>query len=176
MPANLVRVATGQACRVVPAPGRVKPGARIVRSCCLVCVAQLLPVAAWAVGRAAWFAVIRCQVTAALAVIRWSVTAALAVIRCRPLPGPRCLDLVPVAAERCLVAAGRPGRAAAAGGCLVAQLLPGRVCVCVAGRSVFVIRWPGSQTPGPRCLVRDPWPACLAAWSVAHGPRGLQRK
>jgi hypothetical protein len=92
------------------------------------------------------------------------------------LPGPRCLDLVPVAAERCLVAAGRPGRAAAAGGCLVAQLLPGRVCVCVPGRSVFVIRWPGSQTLGPRALVRGPWPACLAAWSVATGPRGLQRK
>ena len=76
---------------------------------------------------------------------------------------------------------------------LVAQLLPGawawcrwlpgrvpglggRVCVCVAGRSVFVIRGPGSQTPGPRCLVRDPWPACLAAWSVATGPRALARK
>jgi hypothetical protein len=41
---------------------------------------------------------------------------------------------------------------------------------------VFVIRGPGSQTPGPRCLVRDPWPACLAAWSVATGPRALARK
>ena len=54
VPANLVRVATGQACRVVLGPGRVKRAARIVRSCCLVRVAQLLPVAAWAVGRAAW--------------------------------------------------------------------------------------------------------------------------
>jgi hypothetical protein len=41
---------------------------------------------------------------------------------------------------------------------------------------VFVIRWPGSQTPGPRCLVRDPWPGGRAAWSVAHGPRALARK
>jgi len=88
VPANLVRVATGQACRVVLGPGRVKRGARIVRSCCLVRALQLLPVAAWPVGRAAWFAV-----------IRWSVTAARAVIRCLVncsccsylLPGPRCL-------------------------------------------------------------------------------------
>jgi len=168
---------------VALATGRVKRAARIVRSCCLVRALQLLPVAAWAVGRAAWFAVIRCLVTAARAVIRCLVNCSACSYS---LPGPRCLDLVPVAAERCLVAAGRPGRAAAAGGCLVAQLLPVaawsrscclvRVCVCVPGRSVFVIRWPGSQTPGPRCLVRDSWPACLAAWSVADGSRGLARK
>ena len=86
------------------ATGRVKRAARIVRSCCLVCVAQLLPVAAWAVGRAAWFAVIRCLVNC-------SCCSYL-------LPGPRCLDLVPVAAERCLVAAWwLPAD-------LVAQLLP----------------------------------------------------
>jgi hypothetical protein len=41
---------------------------------------------------------------------------------------------------------------------------------------VFVIRWPCSQTLGPRALVRDPWPGGRAAWSVAHGPRALQRK
>jgi hypothetical protein len=41
---------------------------------------------------------------------------------------------------------------------------------------VFVIRWPGSQTPGPRALVRDPWPGGRAAWSVATGPRALARK
>ena len=88
------------------------------------------------------------------------------------LPGPRAWSacLVPVAAGRCLVAAWwLPAE-------LVAQLLPGRVCVCDPGLPVFVIRGPGSQTPGPRCLVRDPWPACLAAWSVATGPRALARK
>ena len=95
MPANLVRVATGRAWPVVPGPGRVKRAARIVRSCCLVRALQLLPVAAWAVGRAAWFAV-----------ICWSITAALAVICCL-VPGP------------------------GAGGCLVAQLLPGSVFVFV---------------------------------------------
>ena len=167
----------------------MKPGARIVRSCCLVRALQLLPVAAWPVVRAAWFAVICWSITAALAVICCLVNAAAAVICCQVraawwLPsaawsvvrGPWSACLVPVAAERCLVAAGRAGRAAAAGGCLVAQLLPGRVCVCDPGLPVFVIRWPGSQTLGPRALVRDPWPACLAAWSVATGPRALGRK
>ena len=158
---------------MVLGPGRVKRAARIVRSCCLVRALQLLPVAAWAVGRAAWFAVICCLVTAARAVICCLVNCSCCSYL---LPGSRCLDLVPVAADRCLVAAGRAGRAAAAGGCLVAQLLPGRVCVCVAGWSVFVIRWPGSQTLGPRALVRDPWPGGRAAWSVATGPRGLRRK
>ena len=173
MPANLVRVATGRAWPVVPGPGRVKRGARIVRSCCLVCVAQLLPVAAWAVGRAAWFAVICWPVTAARAVICCQVNAAAAVIRAA------------AAWSACLVpvATGRAGRAAAAW-CL--DLVPVaawsrscclvRVCVCVPGRSVFVIRCLDLQTLGPRCLVRDPWPACLAAWSVAHGPRALARK
>ena len=42
LPGNLVRVATGQACRVVLGLGRVKRGARIVRSWCLVC-SYLLP-------------------------------------------------------------------------------------------------------------------------------------
>ena len=172
---------------VALADRRVKRAARIVRSCCLVCVAQLLPVAAWAAGRAAWFAVIRWPLTAARAVIRclvncsccsyslpaelvraawWLPSAAWSVVRvpgaggCRPTWSRSC----------CLV----PGPGA--GGCLVAQLLPGRVCVCDPGLPVFVIRWPGSQTLGPRALVRDPWPACLAAWSVATGPRALGRK
>jgi len=160
---------------VALADRRVKPGARIVRSCCLVRALQLLPVAAWAVGRAAWFAVICCLVTAARAVICCQVNAAAAVICC----WPRCL----VAAERCLVRGPRawcrwlPSAAWWLPAELVAQLLPGAgVCVCVPGRPVFVIRGPGSQTPGPRCLVRDPWPACLAAWSVATGPRALGRK
>ena len=154
----------------------MKRAARIVRSCCLVRALQLLPVAAWAVGRAAWFAV-----------IRWSLTAARAVIRCL-VNGSCCSYSLPAAAWSALPGPGAGGRrppwsrscclvpGPAAGGCLVAQLLPGRVCVCVAGWSVFVIRWPGSQTPGPRALVRDPWPACLAAWSVATGPRALARK
>jgi hypothetical protein len=60
----------------------VKRAARIVRSCCLVRALQLLPVAAWAVGRAAWFAVIRWSVTAARAVICCQVNAAAAVICC----------------------------------------------------------------------------------------------
>jgi hypothetical protein len=122
---------------VVPGPGRVKPGARIVRSCCLVCALQLLPVAAWTVGRAAWFAVICWPLTAARAVICCQVNAAAAVIRCQVraawwLPSAAwSVVRVPGAGgcRRCLVA-GRAGRAAAAGGCLVAQLLPGP-CLCL---------------------------------------------
>ncbi len=169
---------------MVLADRRVKPGARIVRSCCLVRALQLLPVAAWAVGRAAWFAVICCLVTAARAVICCQVNAAAAVIRCQVNAA--------AAVIRCLVRAAwtwcrwLPSAAWWLPAELVAQLLPVaawsrscclvRVCVCDPGLPVFVIRWPGSQTPGPRCLVRGPWPACLAAWSVATGPRALARK
>jgi hypothetical protein len=150
---------------VALAARRVKRAARIVRSCCLVRALQLLPVAAWAVGRAAWFAVICWSVTAARAVICCQVSAAAAVICCQV----RAAWWLPSAAWSVV-------RVPGAGGCLVAQLLPGRVCVCDPGLPVFVIRWPGSQTLGPRALVRDPWPACLAAWSVATGPRALGRK
>jgi len=87
VPANLVRVATDQACRVALAARRVKPGARIVRSCCLVRALQLLPVAAWPVGRAAWFAVICWPITAARAVICCLVNAAAR--PARPAPGTR---------------------------------------------------------------------------------------
>jgi hypothetical protein len=178
VPGKPARLATGRACRVVQADRRLARGPRIVRSCCLVRVAQLLPVAAWAVVRAAWFAVICCLVTAARAVICCLVNCSCCSYL---LPGPGCL----VAAERCLVRGPRAWcRWLPAD--LVAQLLPGawtwcrwlpgRVCVCVPGRPVFVIRCPGSQTLGPRALVRDPWAACLAAWSVATVSCALARK
>lgn len=51
---------------------------------------------------------------------------------CCLVRGPRCLDLVPVAAERCLVAV--------AGGCLVAQLLPGPRAWDLVAVFVFVFQ------------------------------------
>jgi hypothetical protein len=137
VPANLARVATGWAWPVVPGPGRVKPGARIVRSCCLVCALQLLPVAAWAVGRAAWFAVICWPLTAARAVICCQVNAAAAVICCQV----RAAWWLPSAAWSVV-------RVPGAGGCrppaeLVAQLLPvaawSRSCCLVVFVFVFLV-------------------------------------
>jgi hypothetical protein len=52
--------------------------------------------------------------------------------RAQLLPGLCCLDLVPVAAERCLVAV--------AGGCLVAQLLPGPRAWDLVAVFVFVFQ------------------------------------
>jgi hypothetical protein len=110
------------------------------------------------------------------------------------LPGAGgCLDLLPgsclAACCRWLPAAGGcllPVVACcrwlpAAGGCLLvaccrwlpaARLVPGRVCVCVPGRSVFVCPGPGSQTPGPRCLVPGPWWPYLVPgpWSLVAVP------
>lgn len=161
MPANLVRVATGRAWPVVPGPGRVKRGARIVRSCCLVRALQLLPVAAWAVGRAAWFAVIRWPLTAARAVIPWLINAAAAVIRrqvraawtwCRWLPSAAWWLPADLVAQLLPVAAWSRS----------CCLLP---CLCLCSWSVRVCdpvpRFTNTRAalPGPRSVARVP--GCL---------------
>ena len=121
---------------------RVKPGARIVRSCCRSWLPgpwSALPglqlFAAWLLQRVQLFAARLMQLLQLFAA-RFALPGG-----CRALPGPWSACLVPVAAERCLVAAWwLPAE-------LVAQLRPvaawSRSCCLVV--FVFVIQ-------GCRCL------------------------
>ena len=130
-------------------------------------VAELLP----AVVRAAWFAVIYCQVNRS----------------CRSYSRSCCLvavdlvavDLVAELLPELLPGGRRPGGRAAAGAAAwwPSTWWPVPVFVFVSTWCpVFVIRWPGLQTLGPRALVRVAWAVGRVARFARPGPRAWRRK